>query len=1156
MIRDYSAISAQGALTRVASTVAITAPAQSDFCSNGPHVFSKFLLPLVLIACVFVFSSALAQSVQPNIIIILADDLGYGDVAFNGCPDYPTPNIDSLTINGVGCSSGYVTHPFCSPSRAALITGRYQHRFGHENQPETDFSNPRLGLPMQEVLLSQMLKSAGYVCGWVGKWHLGAAPNMRPTQRGFDEFFGFLGGGNEYFNASVLRNDTPLIEQAYLTDAFTREGVSFINRHATEPFFLVLAYNAPHLPNDTPPQIYMDRVANISDPQRRVYAAMITALDDGIGQVLQTLQAQNLLNNTLIFFLSDNGALQATYTRNYPLRGYKGSVWEGGVRVPFAVQWTGRLPAGIPYDQPVSALDIVPSAAAAAGVSLPTDRVYDGFNVVPYLAREQAAPSRRLFWRHFGLGASGPPTSSSTMYAVRSDSLKLVKLGGGSPQLFNLSTDISESQNLAQSRPSEVASLNQLYGQWNAQMIEPLWEEQSSFLELYSMVLAGDWNAFNINDRAPPWSLTRITAPGQQGTPDGFDWFVDTIHVAAAGGDTTPGVHSFVIVGGSYSRQWGGATINIDASTSVPFFSGNTLGPTNSITLEDGFYYSFRTLGWMLNSPLTIAVMKTSAPPISISVVGQIPTAPTSDDSVLVSIVTSQPKSPEERIYLRWSTDTFVTSHMVEAAGSGVNYSAVIPAQPPGTSVQYCLTTSTVDLSQFVTAGTIDFLTLATSTNTHFVVAPGGTPTPTPSATPTATPTPTPTPTATLPPTQTPTPTETPTPSPTATATPSPTGTPTGTPTPSPTATAIPTETPTPSPTATAIPTETPTPTATATATPTNTPTPTPTPTPTLTPTPTPTPTVQVTVQTIPAGLTFTVDGTNYTSTQTFSWARGSSHTIATTSPQSGGTGVQYAWTNWSGGGAISHTVAPTTNTTYTATFTTQYYLTMTHGTGGTVSPASGWRNAGSSVSMSATPTNNTQVSYRFDAWTGSGTGSYSGTNNPASITMSGPITENATFIQNPVQVTVQTNLAGLSFSVDGTPYTSAQTFSWAPGSSHTIATTSPQNGDTGVRYVWTNWSDGGAISHTVAPTTNKTYTANFGTQYYLTMTHGTGGTVSPTNGWRGSGSTVSISAMPASGYHFNNWTGSGTGSYSGTNNPASITMDGPITEAATFIHN
>jgi uncharacterized repeat protein (TIGR02543 family) len=229
----------------------------------------------------------------------------------------------------------------------------------------------------------------------------------------------------------------------------------------------------------------------------------------------------------------------------------------------------------------------------------------------------------------------------------------------------------------------------------------------------------------------------------------------------------------------------------------------------------------------------------------------------------------------------------------------------------------------------------------------------------------------------------------------------------------------------------------------------------------------------------------------------------------------------------------------------------------MTHATGGTVSPASGWRNSGAAMSISATPTNNNQVSYSFGGWTGTGAGSYSGTNNPASIKMNGPITENATFTQNNVQVTVQTNLAGRTFSVDGTSYTAAQTFSWQPGSTHTIATTSPQNGATGVRYVWMNWTGGGAISHTVAPTTNKTYTANFNTQYFLTMSHGTGvGTVSPTSSWRSSGAAISISATPATGYSFTNWTGSGTGSFSGTNNPASITMGGSITETATFTHN
>ena len=334
------------------------------------------------------------------------------------------------------------------------------------------------------------------------------------------------------------------------------------------------------------------------------------------------------------------------------------------------------------------------------------------------------------------------------------------------------------------------------------------------------------------------------------------------------------------------------------------------------------------------------------------------------------------------------------------------------------------------------------------------------------------------------------------------------------------------------------------------------TPTPTPVPTPTPTPTPTAVPTIQVTVQTNPSGLSFTVDGKIYTAAQTFSWASGSSHMIATTSPQNGDAGVRFVWANWSGGGAISHTVTPTKNTAFTAKFTTQYYLTMTHGTGGTVSPTSGWKNSGTPVSISATPTNNTQVSYNFSGWTGSGADSYSGTNNPASITMNGPITETASFTQNPVQVTVQANPTNLSFTVDGTSYSAAQTFSWASGSSHTIATASPQSGGTGIQYVWKNWSDNGVISHNVSPTTNNTFTANFTTQYYLTMNAGAGGKVTPASGWKNNGIVVSITGTPNSGYSFANWTGSGTGSYSGTTNPASITIGSPITEAAAFTQN
>ena len=304
---------------------------------------------------------------------------------------------------------------------------------------------------------------------------------------------------------------------------------------------------------------------------------------------------------------------------------------------------------------------------------------------------------------------------------------------------------------------------------------------------------------------------------------------------------------------------------------------------------------------------------------------------------------------------------------------------------------------------------------------------------------------------------------------------------------------------------------------------------------------------VHVTVQTNPAGRSFSVDGTPYTSAQAFTWPRGSSHTIATTAPQSVDAGSQYAWSGWSDGGALSHSISPTVDTTYTAGFTLQYYLTMSAGTGGSVTPPSGWHDSGQTVQIQATAASG----YAFTTWTGSGTGSYSGTSNPVNVTMNAAITESAAF-KEVVQVTVQTNPAGRSFSVDGTPYTSAQSFTWDRGSEHTIATTTPQ-GDASTQYLWNNWSDTGALSHSVAPTADTTYTANFTTQHYLTMSAGTGGSATPPSGWYNSGQSVEIQATANSGYAFNGWTGAGTGSYSGTNNPVSITMNAPITEAAAF---
>ena len=701
------------------------------------QIMKRFAFSLLLIVCSFAASS-LAQTGRPNIVVILADDLGYGDVGFNGCPDIPTPNIDSLVANGVLCTNGYATHPFCSPSRAGLLTGRYQQRFGHENNPADDALNPLLGLSSSELLLPQLLKPVGYVSDAIGKWHLGNAYNFHPLQRGFDGFFGFLGGASGYFDAQLLRDETRVSESEYLTDAFTREAVAFINGNATQPFFLYLAYNAPHDPYEAT-QAYLDRVAYIPDPDRRLLAAMIVALDDGVGAVLQALQAQNLLDKTLIFFLSDNGAPLKPFTNNDPLRGFKLNTLEGGIRVPFAVQWVGRLPAGTIYDQPVSALDIVPTAAAVAGVALPTDRNFDGLNVMPYLSGRQVAPERTLYWRWFGLGEeTGPPGSVDTIYAVRQGPLKLIIERGGSdqpPALYNLTEDIREMRDLALTQPNDVASLKALYDQWNSETIPPLWQAASEFP--VGLVLAGDWNGYNIHRLGPPWQLTRVTAPGQQGPPDGFNWFISTLHVAATGGDTTPGLHRFVLVADEdYAMQWGGATITIDGSTAVPYYSGSSLGPENTVALQADFYYSFRILDPLkqLGTSLNLAVMKTSAPPVSVSRTGQSPAKPEPDDPVLVSIATNQPKSAEERIYLRWTTDSFITSNLVTAVGSGTDYSATIPAQPPGAFVQYSIITTTANLAPVTSSGVIDPLILSTTSAFN---ASGSAPLPTPTLTPT-----------------------------------------------------------------------------------------------------------------------------------------------------------------------------------------------------------------------------------------------------------------------------------------------------------------------------------------------------------------------------------------------------------------------------------
>ena len=388
-----------------------------------------------------------ASAARPNILLIVGDDMGYADVGFHGCKDIPTPNLDALAASGVRFTNGYVTGPYCSPTRSALLTGRYQTRYGHEFNP----TGPVAGMPVAETTLADRLKAAGYATGLVGKWHLGNQPAMHPQRRGFDEFFGFLGGAHSYFDAGgMLRGTEPIKELDYTTDAFGREAVAFIERHKTAPWFLYLAFNAVH----TPMHATDDRLAkfaHIADQQRRTYAAMMSALDDNIGQVRAKLAATGQERDTLVFFISDNGGptmkgVTVNASCNDPLRGSKRTTLEGGIRVPFVVSWPGHVKPGV-FDQPAIQLDLHATALAAAGIAEKSEWKLEGVNLLPFLNGEKTgAPHDAIFWR-FG-----------EQMAVRRGDWKLVRydtnaetnLGGRQPvsaaKLYHLATDIHEDQ--------------------------------------------------------------------------------------------------------------------------------------------------------------------------------------------------------------------------------------------------------------------------------------------------------------------------------------------------------------------------------------------------------------------------------------------------------------------------------------------------------------------------------------------------------------------------------------------------------------------------------------------------------------------------------------------------------------------------------------
>lgn len=446
---------------------------------------------LLLIFSSFVALIPSLVAKQPNVIILWTDDQGYADLSIHGNKDYETPNLDSLAKNGVRCTDGYVSQPQCSPSRAGMMTGRHQSRFGHEENPPND-ADARYGLPLTEKTLAERLKEAGYITGHVGKWHLGHHSTQAPLARGFMESMcvegcfdsvevqeAFATEARTKFAtrgkyAVLWRNGVPEAMPGYVGDVVAHEAAGFIERHHDQPFFLYVPHDFPHVPQIADEK-YLKRVMHIADEKRGVYAAMMLAVDDGVGQMLAALRKHNIEDNTLIFYMSDNGgpADGRLPCSNGVFTGAKGGMSEGGIRVPYFVQWKAALPAGKVYERPVSTLDIVPTVLAAANITPPADAKLDGVNLLPFFKGEaNGDPHERLFWRYSRRG----------LWAVREGDWKLRRDRGKreEPKLYNLREDPAEANDHASQQPERVKAMQAAWETWAKDLPKPLWNNDKS----------------------------------------------------------------------------------------------------------------------------------------------------------------------------------------------------------------------------------------------------------------------------------------------------------------------------------------------------------------------------------------------------------------------------------------------------------------------------------------------------------------------------------------------------------------------------------------------------------------------------------------------------------------------------------------------------
>jgi len=424
-------------------------------------------------------SSSPQNNRHPNIVLIMADDLGYGDVGCYGCSDIRTPAIDSLAAEGVRFTTFYSNAPECTPTRTALLTGRYQHRVGglecalgignvgrYDDAIRLRRTND-LGLPIEETSIARMLKDAGYATAISGKWHLGYEPKFFPLRHGFDSWFGPMGGAVDYFHhieytgqPALYENDKPIEREGYLTDLITDEAVSFIQQQKN-PFFLYVAYTAPHTPYQGPGDKKPEPVpqADYNKGSRETYAAMVERMDQDIGRILKTLDDTGVADNTLMIFMSDNGANSTG--NNSPFLGYKGNLFEGGIRVPCIVKWPSVLARGTVSDQACMTMDFSRSIVRAAGAKPPAGCEFDGIDILQTVASNQSIQQRTLYWR--------ARRDERTRKAVRDGSLKYIHLQDGDDvkeYLFDLEIDPAEKNNLLNKQPENVLRLKTLLQNW------------------------------------------------------------------------------------------------------------------------------------------------------------------------------------------------------------------------------------------------------------------------------------------------------------------------------------------------------------------------------------------------------------------------------------------------------------------------------------------------------------------------------------------------------------------------------------------------------------------------------------------------------------------------------------------------------------------